>query len=218
MPPQQVVYVPNGMGIGDVAQRDFSVQREGKERPTLLLYSRLFEFDTTRLITILRAVKTAVPDLRILSVGAGLFAADATQFRQQLAAADLLASVEDQGWVDPSQLPGLLTQADIGLYLMDDTLLNRAKCPVKLADMVALGIPVVGEAVGQVPEYVVNGRSGLLRHSGDNAGLTQDIIDLLQNPAQRLTMSHYAQTHFQANFTWAQQAELLETAYATNEQ
>ncbi len=75
------MYVPNGAGIS-VNSEQLTVN---SEPPTLLLYSRLFEFDVGRLVTVLRGVKTAVPTLKILSVGTGLYADDAAQLRQQWA-------------------------------------------------------------------------------------------------------------------------------------
>jgi glycosyltransferase involved in cell wall biosynthesis len=146
-------------------------------------------------------------------VGAGLYEADAAQFRQQLAAAGLAESVTDVGWTEPEALPDLLTSADVGIYLMEDTLLNRTKCPVKLADMAALGLPVVAEAVGQVTEYVVDGRTGFLHSTGDTDGLTASLINLLQNPTLRTQMGQAATAHIAANFDWARQAERLEQVY-----
>jgi glycosyltransferase involved in cell wall biosynthesis len=210
IPAERVVYVPNGPGI---ERQKAEGRRQKAERPTILVYSRLFEFDTERLVAILRGVKTAVPHLSILMVGAGLYEADAAQFRQQLAAAGLAEAVTDAGWTEPEALPTLLTTADVGIYLMEDTLLNRTKCPVKLADMAALGLPVVAEAVGQVNEYVVHGRTGFLRASGHVEGLTADLIHLLQNPAQREQMGQAAAAHIAANFNWARQAEQLEQLY-----
>jgi glycosyltransferase involved in cell wall biosynthesis len=232
VPPERVVYVPNGPGI----RESLSVSREPlsdirsrttdhrspitdhrspitDHRPTILVYSRLFEFETGRLVTVLRGVKTAVPQLHILFVGAGLFAAEAAVFKQQLADAGLLESVTDAGWLEGEQLPEVLRRADVAVYLMDDTLLNRTKCPVKLADMLSLGIPLVAEDVGQVSEYVVHGRTGLLRLPGDVAGLTADLIHLLQNPTQRQQLAHHATTHHQTHFTWQKLATQLETAY-----
>ncbi|MCP4361264.1 MAG: glycosyltransferase family 4 protein, partial [Chloroflexi bacterium] len=138
IPPEQVIYLPNGPGISD----QWSVVSGQSKRPCLLIYSRLFEFEVGRLVKILRRVQTAVPNVHILFVGAGLFAEDGAQLRQQLEEAGLMAAVTDTGWVEPDELPAVLSQGDVGLYLMADTLLNRAKCPVKLADMLALGIPV----------------------------------------------------------------------------
>jgi len=210
IPPAQVTYLPNGPGIG--ARYPVSGGRSGE--PTVLVYSRLFEFDTGRLAQILRGVKTAVPRLRILAVGAGLYGRDAANFQAQLAAAGLQDAFTDAGWVEEADLPAVLSQADVGIYLMEDTLLNRAKCPVKLADMLSLGIPVVAEDVGQVPEYVVHGRTGLLRSSGDDEGLTADLIHLLQNPAQRQTLAAHAAAHMSQKFSWETLANSLQKVYS----
>jgi glycosyltransferase involved in cell wall biosynthesis len=221
VPPEQVVYVPNGAGIDcEVAQLEEVAGAESVKYfvptsacPTLLLYSRLFEFDTARLVQILAGVKAAVPHLQVLMVGSGLYEKDAAQFRQQLREASLMEAVTEMGWVEVDKLPGVLQTADVALYLMDDTLLNRTKCPVKLADMLVMGLPVVAEAVGQVAEYVVNGRSGRLRSTGDVAGITADLIYLLQNAEERAKLSAGALAHMQENFTWEHLSQLVESAY-----
>jgi glycosyltransferase involved in cell wall biosynthesis len=210
---EKVVYVPNGAGFS-VSSKQLTVN---SERPTILLYSRLFEFDVRRLVTVLRGVKTAVPNLKILSVGTGLYADSAEKLRQQWAEAGLLDCVEGIGWVKESELPALLTQADVGLYFMDDTLLNRTKCPVKLADMVMLGIPIVGEAVGQVPEYVVNGQTGLLRATGDVDGLIEDVVYLLKDSEKRNYFGENARQHYTNNFSWSHQADILTRVYEQHE-
>lgn len=220
VPPERVVYLPNGAGIqtfeifktSKVSKTSDICQHLG-QRPVLLLYSRLFEFDTARLVAILRGVKTAVPDLAILTVGAGLYAEDAAAFRAQITAVHLQDAFVEAGWVDVDELPALLACADVGIYLMDDTLLNRTKCPVKLADMVAVGLPVVAEAVGQVPEYVVDGYNGRLRPSGDVAGLTADLVALLQQKEERQRLGENGRLHYQTHFAWAQLAQRLEELY-----
>lgn len=215
VPPAQVLYLPNGPGIdpdaGGGAARRAALGLA--TRPVLLLYSRLFEFDIGRLIAILQQVHAALPDLAILAVGAGLYAADAAQLRQQLAAAGLLDCFVDVGWLPEAELPATLAAADVGLYLMEDTLLNRTKCPVKLADMLAVGVPVVAEAVGQVPEYVQPGRTGLLCPSGDVAGLAAGLVHLLSDEALRRRLGAGARAHVAANFAWARLAERLDAAY-----
>ena len=201
LPPEQVVYVPNGPGVQySVSGDPYSVSRQ----PTVLVYSRLFEFDVARLVAILRGVVTAVPQLRILMVGAGLYEADAASFRQQAKAAGILEAIEDTGWVEPDKLPELLAQAHVGIYLMEDTLLNRTKCPVKLADMLAVGVPVVSEAVGQVTEYVVNGRTGSTFPTGEITSITQELIHILQNPDRQAALSAGAKAHIATHFSWDQ--------------
>jgi glycosyltransferase involved in cell wall biosynthesis len=210
IPPERVVYVPNGSGISN----QYSVSgNQLSERPTVLVYSRLFEFDAGRLVAILRGVKTAVPHLRILMVGAGLYEDDATNFHQQAEAAGIWDAIEDAGWVDVEHLPGLLAQAHVGIYLMEDTLLNRTKCPVKLADMLAVGVPVVAEAVGQVTEYVVNGRSGTTFPTGDTNGIIQELIHILQSPARQAQLAAGAKVHIAEQFSWEQLANRLLPIY-----
>ena len=210
VPAERVVYVPNGPGVSN--QYSVSSNRLS-DKPTVLVYSRLFEFDTGRLVEILRGVQTAVPQLRILMVGAGLYAEDAANFRQQAEAAGIWGAIEDAGWVELDALPALLAQAYVGIYLMEDTLLNRTKCPVKLADMLAVGVPVVAEAVGQVSEYVVNGRTGTTFPTGDNESITNELIHILQNPELQASLSAGAKAHIAENFSWEQLASQLLTAY-----
>jgi len=213
--PQRVIYLPNGPGIGGdltgAATRRAALGLTN--RPVVLLYSRLFEFDVSRLTAILRRVRDAVPDLALLSVGAGLFAADDAALRAQFAAAGLGDAVVDVGWLEEAALPATLAAADVGLYLMDDTLLNRAKCPVKLADMLQCGLPVVGEAVGQVTEYVVHGVSGLTAPSGDVDGVAAHLTTLLRDGAQQRALGAAGRARLETHFAWPALAARLEQAY-----
>jgi glycosyltransferase involved in cell wall biosynthesis len=215
LPKEKAFYLPNGPGIaadraGESSKRaDLGLM----DRPVILLYSRLFEFDTERLVSILARVVAARPDVAILTVGMSLFESDAAVFQKALASANLTDAVFDVGWVDEKELPGYLTAADVGIYLMDDTLLNRTKCPVKLADMLSLGIPVVAEAIGQVPEYVVHEESGLLRPCDDPAGIASDLLELLQDQEKRERLADGAREHIQRHFSWERLADIVEGAY-----
>ena len=212
--PELVHYLPNGPGI--VPGTPATTRRESlglAERPVLLLYSRLFEFGAERLIAVLQRVHAALPDLAILAVGAGLYEDDSVELRQHLETTGLDRLLVDAGWVDEAELPELLAAADVGLYLMDDNLLNRAKCPVKLADMLAVGVPVVAEAVGQVPEYVVHRETGLLRASGDADGLAKDLIRLLTDSQQRRWLGQQAAARMAGCFSWRRLTAIALEAY-----
>jgi glycosyltransferase involved in cell wall biosynthesis len=214
----RIHYIPNGPGIPlrDVppSERAATRNRLGvDDRPTVLVYSRLFEFDTARLSAVLAGIRERLPGLAVLMVGAGLYEQDSDRFRQQLAAAGLLDSILDLGWLPPEDLPATLGAADVGLYLMDDTLLNRAKCPVKLADMLSAGVPVVGEAVGQVREYIRDGDSGSLVASGDVSGFIAATLALLVDSDERARRSAAARTDIRERFNWERLAGLVEQAY-----
>lgn len=210
VPRQQVVYLPNGPGI----EPPPFTPRPPRPHPTLLLYSRFFEFDIQRLVAVLVQAQRQLPDLRIQVVGESLEVADGARLHALLAQAGLLDRVENAGWVAETDAPSLISQADLGLYLMDDTLLNRTKCPVKLADMLSVGLPVVAEAVGQTPEYIRHGETGWLSPSGDVAGLVEGIITLLTDEARRQQLALGAWRHLEAHFTWEQLAVRAERLYS----
>ncbi|MCB0007225.1 MAG: glycosyltransferase family 4 protein [Anaerolineales bacterium] len=210
----RVVYLPNGSGIDWVSDRAVGRQEYGLgDRPVLLLYSRLFEFDTARLVAVLQKVVAEIPDLTILFIGAGLFSDEAANYRQQLSDAGLLERVVDTGWLDEEYVPNAIAAADVGLYLMEDNLLNRTKCPVKLADMVKCGLPLVGERVGEVSEYIRHEETGFFYETGNIDGVSQGIIRLLQQPELRQKFSETAIVHYNRNFNWAHAGALAEDVY-----
>jgi glycosyltransferase involved in cell wall biosynthesis len=217
VPPERVHYLPNGPGIGDRTEQAAArrVALGLAERPTLLLYSRLFEFDITRLLAVLKRIKTAVPNFRLLLVGASLYQDDSIRFQEQLQDTGLAAHIIEVGWLEESAVPNTLAAADVGLYLMDDTLLNRTKCPVKLADMAYIGLPVVAEGVGQVTEYVKHGQTGVVCAVGDVEGVSAAVIRLLQDEAERERFSAAARKHLRQSFTWDKLAGQLENVYQT---
>jgi hypothetical protein len=105
--PSRVHYLPNGPGIGaDVSGAAVKRAELGlTDKPTLLLYSRLFEFDTERLVEILRQTAVAIPNLAILAVGSSLYAEQGAALRARLAAANLLDHFTDVGWTAEADLP-----------------------------------------------------------------------------------------------------------------
>ncbi len=216
--PTSAHYLPNGAGIdvsaAKLGERDAVRKELGLgAAPTLLLYSRLFEFDQERLLAILSQVFRQLPEMRLLLVGGELFAEDGAVFREGLQNIGLLEKTVDAGWVAEEDLPALLAAGDAGIYLMEDTLLNRAKCPVKLADMAACGLSIVGERVGQVAEYVHHNQTGFLHPSGDHVDIAGSVVKLLTDEKLRAAMSAKAQRHFERNFRWESLAGRLEQVY-----
>ncbi|MCK4898032.1 MAG: glycosyltransferase, partial [Anaerolineales bacterium] len=151
--------------------------------------------------------------MAVLLVGASLHDEDAAEFHRQAKGADLENAIVDLGWIEEQDLPATLSSADVGLYLMDDTLLNRTKCPVKLADMLSMGVPVVGESVGQIPEYIIHDRTGLLLDHGDEVGTAAAVVKLLQDKEERHRLGKAAQTHIRNHFNWFKLATDLAQIY-----
>jgi glycosyltransferase involved in cell wall biosynthesis len=211
VPPGRVFYLPNGPGIRPPA-REAAARPSGRP-PTLLLYSRLFEFGTVRAVDVLARVRAAVPELAVTLVGLGLYEEQAAGFRRQLEAAGLAEIVEDKGWLTEEELPAALASADAAFFPMDDTLLNRTKCPVKLADLLQAGLPVAAEAVGQAREYVEHGRTGLLVPPGDGPAMAEALIALLGDAGLRQRLGRAAAARIHDEFSWQRLARTAEMAY-----
>lgn len=217
VPAGRIHYLPNGIDHPARWAADGTAirQRYGLgNTPVVLLYTRFFEFDPARAVDVFARVALAVPGVRLLVVGQGLAGEDRA-FARQVQARGLTDRVVMAGWDDAvaTQLPAYLAAGDVAVYLMDDTLLNRAKCPLKLVELLAAGRPVVAERVGQTDAYIVSGESGLLVPCGDVAALAQAVTDLLNDPARRQRMGAAAQQRIEEHFTWDKLAPVAEQAY-----
>lgn len=209
VPPERLWYVPNGKSESQIANCEPRiVQREGK---TVLLYTRFFEFELDRVVALFRRVRAARPEVRFLVVGQGLFGEE-TRFLELCRTAELSEAVEYAGW-EPEALPDHFACADLAVYPFDDTLVNRTKCAVKLLELMAAGIPVVAEAVGQNAVTVEHGISGLLVPPSDRAAFAAAVIRLLDNPDLRQRLGHGAQRRLQNDLTWERLAVQVECAY-----
>ena len=119
------------------------------------------------------------------------------------------------GWVPQEHLPDYFAAADVALYPMDDTLVNRTKCAVKLIDLLAAGIPVVADAVGQNTEYVLHNETGLLVPSGNAQAMAKATLYLLHDRALRQRISSAAMAHIRARYVWEVLTDSLLAAYRT---
>jgi len=209
--PERVWYVPNGKSESQVANCEPRMAQPEAER--VLLYTRFFEFQLERLVAVLRRIRGARPGVCFLIVGKGLFGEE-TRFLELCQAAGLMEAVEYVGWVEAEALPGYFAQADVAIYPFDDTLVNRAKCAFKLLDLMAAGVPVVAEAVGQNAVTVEHGVSGLVVPPGDGEAFAAAVIRLLNNPDLREQLSLGARCRIRESLTWERLTLQVECAYA----
>ena len=218
IPRDRVHYIPNGWTAEKSAPPlDEAAALRHKygmgDAPVALLYTRFFEFEVERAVAIMRAVLVEVPEVRWLIVGKGLFGEEQR----------LLALAREQGmaerltyagWVPPDQLPAHLALAQVAIYPFDDTLINRTKCAAKLVELLAMGVPVVADRVGQNSEYIVDGVSGLLITPGDIQGFVKATARLLNNPEVAARLGAAAKKRIAQSYSWQELAAEAERAYS----
>nr|MBC7244375.1 glycosyltransferase family 4 protein [Chloroflexota bacterium] len=217
VPPAKVYYLPNGWWPEGYAASPPEVaslrQQYGLgNAPVALLYTRFFEFRIERALAIMEGVLAEVPEARWLIVGKGFFGEE-EQLLAIIREHELARYIVYAGWVPPQELAAHFALAQVAIYPFDDTLINRTKCAVKLIDLLAAGVPVVAERVGQNAEYIEHGVSGLLINPGETERFIEAVVRLLrdQDLAKRLGM--VAQEHIQSEFAWHRLAKRAEIAY-----
>jgi glycosyltransferase involved in cell wall biosynthesis len=206
---ERVAYVPNGIAEHRIQNSEFRILAPGS---CILLYTRFFEFKVERVIEVLRRVIEHVPEARLLVVGKGFFGEE-QRLLQLAESIGLKDRIEYTGWVEPTALLALFARADVAIQPFDDTLINRTKCSVKLTDLLAAGVPVVADAVGQNTEYIRHNETGLLVPGGDVPAMSEAVIKLLRDPDQRRRLSVNAANDVRARFDWNRLVESVERIY-----
>jgi glycosyltransferase involved in cell wall biosynthesis len=143
------------------------------------------------------------PSLRVEIAGSG---AQRRELEQKAEELGLASSVRFLGWVD--DLASVLPRWDV---LVMPSL--EEGFPIAALDAMAAGLPVVGSAVGGVPELVEDGKTGWLVPPRDVEALASRIRLLLNNPEQRLAMGAAAQRRVRDHFSLAQMVESFGKLY-----
>ena len=216
VPPEKIFYVPNGthhdQNILDGSHGNKRFKMENG--PTILLYTRFFEFKIEKIIDILSKVREKLKNAQLLVIGRGMFREeeDLLRLAKERAIEKALIYV---GWIHSKDIPYYLTLGDIAIYPYDDTLLNRSKCPGKLVELMTAGKAIIAENVGQISEYIIDGESGLLVTSGDNEMFAQKIVKALEDKQLRANLGDNAKRRIKSYFCWDRLIVKVEEAYHT---
>jgi glycosyltransferase involved in cell wall biosynthesis len=217
VPHQRVFYLPNGVPSSELKVLNSELETDKTHNSqlithNLLLYTRFWEFDVHELVAALVAIAAACPSARLLVVGRGERGEEQVLLRLA-ARAGVAQMIDYRGWVEPAQIPPLLASADIALAPMNDTLINRARCSAKLLELMAAGLPIVAGRVGQMSEYIENGRSGILVSPGEPAALARAALTLLADAPLRARLGQAARERAGQLFAWDVLVGAAEQAY-----
>ncbi|MCD6288882.1 MAG: glycosyltransferase, partial [Anaerolineae bacterium] len=159
------VHIPNGIDIESWPERPTP-----PPPPTALLLTRFVEFAPAQLPAIWRYVHARLPDARLIVAGGSLRGED--RIARRLMTAELPhAEVQWLGEIPSQAIPSLCARAHLAFFPAKSNRINRAKCPARLADVMAAGLPVVASQVGEHETYIVHKKTGLLVPPGDDIAM-----------------------------------------------
>ena len=222
IPRQRVAYIPNGVWREKYATWT-GASRPSKEEqtslraelgignsPTILLYTRFDVFPVDWPLIIMRRVLAEHPNAKLLVVGRG-FAGEERALQAEAERMGIDDSMVMAGYVSGDRLPAILSLADVCIYPMQDTLLNRAKSPMKVLEPMVMGLPVVAHRVGEAAQFV--GDAGVLVPPGKVGDMASAVSALLADPARRARLGAFAKQRVWAHFNWERLSARAEGAY-----
>ncbi len=218
---EAVFYVPNGLtrahfddltapGAGGEAERR---RRSIDSDKVVMLYTRFVEFDPRLLVELIATVKRDVPSATLVVAGASADGRPEHVLRTEARAAGIEDAVRLLGWVEPAELPSILAMADVAIHPFEDTIVNRAKCSVKLLELMAAGLPVVTNRVGENAQMIEHEQSGMLVPAGDVPAISAEVASLLQHPDRARAIGSTAKKRVESEFLWEILAPRVEAAY-----
>ncbi len=214
-----VVYVPNGpKSLGEPLSESVKEIKKNlgiKDKRVILLYTRFFEYNVKEVIEILEKLVSRFRDLRLVVIGKGEFG-ESEELLRLAAKKGLYEYIIYVGWVSPNMIPSYLEIGDVAIYPFKDTLLNRSKSSGKLLQLMSAGKAVVADDVGEISEYIENGKSGILVKPGNTSQFANWIIRLLESKDLRDEIGRSARNRVQESLNWQKLTKKVEMAYTLN--
>lgn len=186
---ERIRYVPNGVERSRILEIDEDAVEElrrelgiGDKRVILYLGSMsLTNHAVDLLMEAFASVKEADVQALLLLVGGG---EDYDALRRQAESLGLGDAVRFVGHVHSEQAPLYYRLADVSVDPVRDDPANRARCPLKIAESLASGTPVVSGDVGDRSTLLAFG-GGLLASSDDPDELAEALLRILRDGALR---------------------------------
>ncbi len=151
-----------------------------------------------------------VPQAKLLLVGDGPIRSD---IEAQVAAMGLSDSVVMAGFVAQDCVPELLAVMDVAVIPYPRLPQELWFSPLKLYEYMAAGKAIVASADGQIATVLKHRHTGRLVEPGDVPGLTNAIVALLKDPAERHRLGTAAQQQATTHHSMAHYARQLTEVY-----
>lgn len=217
-PSTPVLYLPNGVDAGldtwrgSIEEKTLAARIE--PRKTVLYFTRFVEVEPAWFAEFVEALLQHVPDARLIVAGSPLHARGDAPFRAVLSP-ESSSHIAWLGYAPSETLPGVYAASDVAVFPAAPTVLQEAKCSVRLATTLLHGVPVVASAVGEQANYGADGASLLVAADASPQEFARATANLLGDRTERNQMIARAHTHLTAHYRCADLTRSLAGFYRT---
>jgi glycosyltransferase involved in cell wall biosynthesis len=131
-------------------------------------------------------VYRCLPEARLWLVGGG---EDYDVISAAVRERGLSAAVVQAGAIDAARAPVFYAASDVSVDPVEDNDVARSRCPLKIAESMACGVPVVTGDIGDRRAQLGGGAAGVLVRPGDSHALAQGILSVLQDRGRQEVLS-----------------------------
>ena len=190
-----------------VDPRRFPAPRPREDRPFTVAFVGTLKpwHGLSTLVDAFARLRERIPAARLLVIGDGPGRAT---LEDDLAAAGLAHAARLTGAVDPGEVGALLGEADVSVapYTADA---ERYFSPLKAVEGMAAGVPLVASRVGQLPELVRDGETGVLCEPGDAADVASALVMLAEDLDRRRRIGAAGRAWVLREHTWDRVAQRI---------
>jgi len=168
------------------------------------------------LIYALKAVKKVLynfPNIELRIIGDGDFKSEIVEFIHKENIEDkvvLLGYQPHDVFLKEVQNAHLLLQPSITASDGD----SEGGAPVVLLEAQAAGLPVISTYHADIPEVVINGKSGFLVPERNSDAIAEKLEYLIDNPSLLVELGKYGRKHIEQNYNIFKEVKKLEDVYS----
>lgn len=200
----------NHLGINP---KDFPYKkRENREKVRILMVARFEEKKgTPYLIKAFDKVHRERPKAELMITGDGSMRREIENLIKELGIPVILTGIKPMDEVKKE-----IYEADIFAHpsITASNGDTEGGAPTILLNAQASGIPVISTMHADIPEEVINGKSGILVEEKDVEGLAEALLELIDNPKKRESFGKFGRKHVEENYNIIKQGKKLEEIYS----
>ncbi len=161
-------------------------------------------------VEVLKEIRREIQTATLLVVGGGRKLETIQRRAEELRVAKHLVCT---GYVPADEVPRYLSLASAALAPFEKNGVTRAKSPLKIAEYLAMGLPVVASDVGDTRRMTLG--AGVCAPCGNIPEMAKQAVWILKHPGVRQSMALAGRRLAETQYNWKRHVDSLENAYRT---